>query len=476
MDAGGAAPSGWAEQELRSSRDPAHRSPLACGFLRSVLPASVADTKWMRSASWLFPVGADRERLELDAHLRPVRTAAFAVLAVTLVASGPWLGWWTLLPLGLAAAGFRVADSRLGRVRRPEYALLAAWVVSELIMAASVAVSGGPLVPTTAWLAIPVLTLGARFSNRGIALGVGVAVALLLAVEFGVNAQAVISDPPLVLAPLALIVCVAMFQTVLMRSEIRLRGEIVVDSLTGMFNRKALVSRVDELEQQSALTRQPISVIVGDIDRFKQFNDSFGHAAGDALLTNLSYRLRKTLRAFDLCYRTGGEEFVVLLPGADVVQAMSIAEQLRKAVSGLESGGQQVTMSFGVASSAEGETFDYKTVFARADSALYQAKNAGRNRVHLGTAPPASETSGPGVRVAATLAGTGASSGGSLISLKGPAACRRGDEGGPGVRGGVSAMLFQKLTKARSTMSPMRSVAAGNGSFDWLTLPPAIAS
>ncbi len=336
----------------------------------------------MSDGSWLFPGEADRRRmLELDKQLQPVRHGAFVVLAVALIASGPWLGWWTLIPLLLAIAAFRVADTRTPTVRRPEYALLAAWVLSELILAASVAVSGGPLVPTTAWLAIPVLTLGARFSNRGIALGVGVSLTLLVAVELGVDAHAVVADPPLLIAPLALIVCVAMFQTVLMRSEIRLRDEVVIDSLTGMLNRRALLHRVEELEQQSKVIRQPVSVIVADIDRFKQFNDGHGHAAGDALLVDLSYQLRKTLRAFDLCYRTGGEEFLVLLPGADLSQAALLAEQLREAAAGLERDSGQVTMSFGVAASTASEAFDYETVFGEADAALYEAKRAGRDRV-----------------------------------------------------------------------------------------------
>jgi len=213
---------------------------------------------------------------------------------------------------------------------------------------------------------------------------------LLVAVEFGVDGHAVVANPPLLIAPLALIVCVAMFQTVLMRSEIRLRGEVVVDQLTGLFNRKALFSRVEELEQQSVLTRQPVAVIVADIDHFKQLNDSFGHAAGDALLTDLSYRLRKALRAFDLCYRIGGEEFLVLLPGADVDQACAVAEQLRETVAEPVSGGRRVTMSFGVAASAFGEAFSYKAVFARADGALYEAKSAGRKRVRTASTGPTS--------------------------------------------------------------------------------------
>jgi diguanylate cyclase (GGDEF)-like protein len=348
----------------------------------------------MSDGSWLFPDGADRERmLELDAQLQPVRRSTFVVLAAALLASGPWLGWWTLIPLALAAVGFRLADARMPTLARPEYALLAAWVFSEVIMAAAVALSGGPLVPTVAWLAIPVLTLGARFSNRGMAVGVAVALALLLAVEFGVNAHAVVSNPPLLIAPVALIVCVAMFQTVLMRSEIRLRSEIVIDPLTGMLNRRALLHRIEELEQQSAFVNQPVSLIVADIDHFKQYNDRHGHAAGDELLADLSYELRKALRAFDLFYRTGGEEFLVLLPGAELPQASALAEQLRDAAASLESGGRGVTMSFGVAASPVGQPFDYQAVFEQADAALYAAKRDGRDRVTTSHAGLGSEAS-----------------------------------------------------------------------------------
>src|SRR5207244_11250813 len=144
-------------------------------------------------------------------------------------------------------------------------------------------------------------------------------------------------------------------------------------------NRRALVRRVEELEQQSQVTRQPISLIVADIDRFKQFNDSYGHAAGDALLTDVSYRLRKTLRAFDLCYRTGGEEFLVLLPGADLEQARTVAEEIRETVAAVVSGGHSVTMSIGVAASTDGEPVSYDVVFAAAATAVYVDHQLVRN-------------------------------------------------------------------------------------------------
>ena len=336
----------------------------------------------MERGSWLFPDGVDRERmLDMDRHLRPVRRAVFGVLGIALVACGPQLGWWTLLPLALAVVIFRIADTRMDRAKRPEYALLASWAISQVIMASSVALSGGPHVPTMAWFAIPLMTLGARFSGRGIAVGVALSIVLLLAVGFGVDARAVIDEPTLVIAPIALMIAVALFQTVLMRSDVKHRAEAVVDPLTGMLNRTALGRRAEELAQQSQITRQPIGLIAGDIDHFKLINDSHGHAAGDAVLRDVAYELRRTLRAFDLFYRTGGEEFLVLLPGADLAHATELAEALRVAVAHEPLGGHRVTMSFGVAASAPDDVFDFEVVFAAADAALYEAKHSGRDRV-----------------------------------------------------------------------------------------------
>jgi diguanylate cyclase (GGDEF)-like protein len=336
----------------------------------------------MERGSWLFPDGVDRARmLDMDRHLRPVRRAVFGVLGIALVACGPQLGWWTLLPLALAVVIFRIADSRMDRAKRPEIALFASWATSQVIMASSVALSGGPHVPTMAWFAIPLMTLGARFSERGIALGVALSIALLLAVGLGVDAHAVIDDPTLVLAPIALMIAVAMFQTVLMRSDVKHRAQAVIDPLTGMLNRTALGRRAEELAQQSQISREPVGLIAGDIDHFKQINDSHGHAAGDAVLRDVAHELRKTLRAFDLFYRTGGEEFLVLLPGADLAHTTELAEALRVAVARAPLGGHSVTMSFGAAASAPGEAFAFEHVFGAADAALYQAKHSGRNRV-----------------------------------------------------------------------------------------------
>lgn len=343
----------------------------------------------MHRGSWLFPNGVDRQRmLEMDAYLHPVRRKTFAFVALSLLVMSPWLGWWTVVPVILAAIAFRIADSKINALDHPEYALFAAWVCSQAIIAVAVALTGGSDVPTLSWLAIPIITLGARFSARGIALGVAVTIAMVLGVAFSTDAAAVIDYPPLVIAPVTLVISVAMFQTVLMRSDIKYRAQAVIDPLTGMLNRSALANRVIELEEQSRVTRLPVGLVIGDIDHFKRINDTLGHQRGDAVLKDVAYEMRSSLRAFDLFYRIGGEEFLVLVPGADRGEAARIAEQLRSAVAESRCGGREVTMSFGAAASPPADEFDYETVFATADAALYEAKRAGRNQVCSGVGAP----------------------------------------------------------------------------------------
>jgi diguanylate cyclase (GGDEF)-like protein len=337
----------------------------------------------LEERSWLCRDGVDRERmLDMDQRLQPVRRNAFVVLALALLACGPWLGYWTIVPLLVAGAIFTFADAQTAGVARPEYAMFAAWAASEVIIAASVALTGGPMHATLGWFAIPVVTLSARFSVRGVVLGVITALGLLVTVAFATDAHAVLHNPPLVIGPAGLIIAVAMLSTALMHSDIQHRSEAVIDPLTGMLNRHGLSGRTSELAQQSEVSGHPIGVIVGDLDHFKAINDSWGHVVGDAVLTDVAYLIRKQLRAFDLAYRIGGEEFLVLLPGADLQRTTELAERLRENLAEEPvGGGRNVTMSFGVSASEQATTFDYASVFAKADAALYEAKRSGRNRV-----------------------------------------------------------------------------------------------
>jgi diguanylate cyclase (GGDEF)-like protein len=328
----------------------------------------------------------DRERmLDMDARLRPTRRKTFGVLAVGLIACAPWAGWWTLAPMVGAILVYGVADRVVGHVAHPGVLFFSTWVLVEVIIATSVALTGNLRSATVCLLAIPVMTLNARFAVRGILVGAGIASLLMAAVLLIGNAPVIIHEPPILFAPLMLVLSTAMLSMPLMQSDIEHREGTRIDSLTGMLNRTALSGRVEDLAQQSAITGGGVGLIAGDIDRFKSVNDSYGHAVGDAVLQEIAYTLRKHVRAFESAYRSGGEEFLILLPGADVSQTAEQAERLRKAVEAASfAGGQAVSMSFGVAASSEREVFDFERVFKQADSALYEAKRGGRNRVCTG--------------------------------------------------------------------------------------------
>jgi diguanylate cyclase (GGDEF)-like protein len=342
-----------------------------------------ADRQFSKRSTWLVANEAERGRmLDMDSRLAPVRRRSLAVLGLVLVASGPWFGWWSLIPLVVALVAFAAAERWTDQLVRPEYAIFGAWVLTQVTIAGAVALSEGPIGVAMSWMALPVVTLSARFSMKGVVIGVGITLALMLAVAFGVHADRIVASPPLLLMPAALVIGLAMLSTALMRSDMEHRNEAVVDPLTGMLNRKALSARVGELSQQARVSGAPVGVIVGDLDHFKRINDSLGHSTGDAVLRDVAYVMRKQLRAFDLTYRLGGEEFLILLPGADLREAEARAERLRQAVGAVPmAAGVRLTMSFGVSASPPQGEFDYDAVFAAADRALYQAKRGGRDRV-----------------------------------------------------------------------------------------------
>jgi diguanylate cyclase (GGDEF)-like protein len=344
--------------------------------------------------SWLCPEPADRVRaVDMEERLQPFRKLSFVALAAALLLCGPWLGWWTLIPLGVAMVGFAIVDQQLASAPQPELTIASAWLLSELVIACSIALTGGPQSPALAWLVIPLVTLPARFNSRAVTVGVAVVSGLLLLVTFGVDAAYIVDHPESIVMPVALLVAVALLSSALMKSDLEHRSSSVIDPLTGMLNRNALQTRIAELSQQAAILREPVALIVGDLDHFKAINDGHGHAAGDAVLKDVAYRMRKSLRAYDLAYRLGGEEFLVVLPGAGTEQAAEVAEALRRAIGDEPIAGLLVTISFGVSASAPGE-FQYDDVFGEADLALYRSKQEGRNRVRVNDCPARTPVAG----------------------------------------------------------------------------------
>jgi two-component system, cell cycle response regulator len=160
----------------------------------------------------------------------------------------------------------------------------------------------------------------------------------------------------------------------------------VTDGLAGLHNRRYLDSHLASLAAKARSRGKPLSVLITDIDRFKSINDTHGHDAGDDILREFAMRLRQSVRGFDLACRYGGEEFVIVMPDTDPAFAEKVAERIREQIARnpftIADGAKtlEVTISVGVASlKAEPDTAG--EMMKRADIALYQAKNAGRNRV-----------------------------------------------------------------------------------------------
>jgi diguanylate cyclase (GGDEF)-like protein len=355
-------------------------------------PRVVADAPGLgaAAATWLTDERGRERLLDMSPRVRALRNVTFVLQLAVLLGCAPWLGWWTPWPMIAVGVLFAALERRMTTTTRPEIPYAIAWLATQVAITVGAAITGGPHSPIVVWYALAVSSLPGRFTTRGIAVGVGLALGQLIAVSLAVDAGAVASRPSLVLFPAMLIVGVALFGWAHMHSEVAQRTDAVMDPLTQMLNRKAMVTRAAELTQQARLTNRPVGIVIGDIDHFKAINDSAGHQVGDAVLRDVAARWRLSLRAYEMAYRLGGEEFLVLLPGATLGEAEEVAERLRKAVSAKPLAGQPVTMSFGVAACEDGLEFDFDALYARADLALYRAKHAGRDRVCGGPAEPES--------------------------------------------------------------------------------------
>jgi len=171
-----------------------------------------------------------------------------------------------------------------------------------------------------------------------------------------------------------------------------LRTQSLRDPLTGLWNRGAWDDRLAEETARAVRYLQPFSVILWDVDRFKEVNDRHGHPTGDLVLQALAGRTLQALRRSDFVARYGGEEFAVLLPHTEGDAARIVAEKLRRLAETspirTQTGPVRVTLSVGVATWHPDE--DGQALVKRADDALYQAKRAGRNRV-MTAQPPSGE-------------------------------------------------------------------------------------
>lgn len=170
------------------------------------------------------------------------------------------------------------------------------------------------------------------------------------------------------------------------RDDARMERLATTDDLTGLLNRRAFFARAEAARLLALRLRQPITLLMLDIDHFKQLNDRFGHATGDEALVKFSATCADALREHDILGRLGGEEFALALPGTDLDGALHAAERLRKGVldTRLLTCGNTYTMTVSIGVVLVDPEEDLATALARADHALYEAKRNGRNRVEAG--------------------------------------------------------------------------------------------
>ncbi|WP_189457718.1 GGDEF domain-containing protein [Cognatilysobacter bugurensis] len=191
-------------------------------------------------------------------------------------------------------------------------------------------------------------------------------------------------------AALALIAALVIVLGVLMHRQLahtrRLRVLALTDELTGVANRRSIELAAEDAIAAARRSGAPLTALTFDIDRFKAINDTYGHCAGDEALARVARACQGTLRQFDRLGRTGGEEFLVLLPDTGLEAALPIAERLRQQAEALSfedlAPGLRLTLSIGAATLRADETA-LEPLTRRADTALYRAKQSGRNRVEI---------------------------------------------------------------------------------------------
>ncbi len=342
--------------------------------------------------SWFCRDELEHQRfMDMNARLLPVNTK---VMALVLVAIFPAIffggDFRSVGPAGFGVLLFGALQRAAVRLPNPQVVCFGALLGATTMIVIALYFYGAADSPGMALVAWPVAGIAGRYARRVLVVGTAytctIAAAAILIAEPGI----LMTDPLHVTLIVTAIIASASVGAVLRDSDIDNRGAAILDPLTGMLNRHALNTRVPEIEEQSRLTGRPVGVIVADLDHFKSVNDTYGHGTGDAVLRDVAYVLRRELRAYDLAYRMGGEEFAVLLPGASVVETGQMAERLRAAVASDQIEGLDIRISVGAACTAPGEEFAWKSLFERADAALYEAKRGGRNRVVVAGDPTTS--------------------------------------------------------------------------------------
>jgi hypothetical protein len=258
------------------------------------------------AALWLCPTEDDRRRaVDTGARVRRARNWVALLLGGSALALVPFLGWGPPAICAVTAAYLSTVDRRILRARYPELVGASGMFLTGVATILCAVVTGGPESPLLPLVVLPVSFIAARFRQGVVAAGMVVGALAVVGVGLVMNPAAVVADPAPTAATLAVLLGVGAISIALQAAEVQHRSDAVVDSLTGLRNRKALASRFDEVEEQARRSDGSVCLIGIDLDHFKRVNDSYGHARGDAVLKDAAYEMRQTLRSFELIYRLG---------------------------------------------------------------------------------------------------------------------------------------------------------------------------
>jgi diguanylate cyclase (GGDEF)-like protein len=344
-----------------------------------VAPATVA--LGHDNGNWFVRGDFERDHIRESAHaLSRTHHGALGFVFIALAASIPWMGWHLMLPAIPAVIAYHAAERRILKITHPEYVLMATWISVQLAIFFG-ALIADPAEPYMLVLFSPMMIgMTAVYPTRGVLVNSASTVGAVILGGLWARPDLLGSYPGLMGPPVLLVIGIALMSSVTGRSAIEHRTKAVVDPLTGLLTRAALQSRLAEISGETQVDGARVSVIAFDVDEFKGLNDTHGHALGDAVLRAVGAATRSHLHALEWAFRLGGDEFVVVVPAAQSA-ATQLAERLRVALAEVAVEGVHITGSFGVAATSPGERFDFEAVSRRADSALYEAKRGGRNRV-----------------------------------------------------------------------------------------------
>lgn len=326
---------------------------------------------------------AERARtVDFARRVRGTWRPAALLLLILGAAAAASAGPVAVLPAFVVAIAVAWFDRRgFSEARRPELLVIGVLLIGQGATVAYIALARQYGLDALGLLALPAVAACLIFPRALAFVATGVSVVLMIGTAFAVDAARVLDEPPILILPLGVMLCVTLPAAMVRELEIASRDTATLDTLTGALNRGALEARIAELDASGPLdVASRVGVIMADLDHFKAINDDLGHEVGDRVLREVVQRVRTVLGPLTPVYRVGGEEFAVLMAGVDATQVAVVAERLRGAVRGTPIEGRTVSMSFGVAAG----TLDRERVtdvLERADEALYRAKRAGRDRV-----------------------------------------------------------------------------------------------